>query len=139
MPADQKLTSPSAKLAEAPASKRDAPETQPELSVERRPESQKPRRSSYRPWTRRGLFASLPLALIIGIYWYVTGGQVMSTDDAYVEANTVDISTDVPGIVKEVDVTDNQQVDAGQVLYRLDPLQFQMPSPMPGRTSRRRR
>jgi membrane fusion protein, multidrug efflux system len=72
------------------------------------------------------MFALLPLALVAGIYWYVTGGQVMSTDDAYVEANTVGISTDVPGIVKEVDVTDNQHVEAGQVLYRLDPLQFQI-------------
>ena len=31
------------------------------------------------------LFALLPLVLIIGAIWYVTGGKVMSTDDAYVE------------------------------------------------------
>ena len=59
------------------------------------------------------LFALLPLALIAGGYWYVTGGQVMSTDDAYVEAEKVGISTDVSGIVKEVDVIDNQHVAAG--------------------------
>jgi membrane fusion protein (multidrug efflux system) len=45
---------------------------------------------------------------------------------AYVEADTVGISTDVPGIVKEIDVTNNQHVDPGQVLYRLDPQQFQI-------------
>jgi membrane fusion protein (multidrug efflux system) len=56
----------------------------------------------------------------------VTGGQVVSTDDAYVQANTVGISTDVSGIVQSVDVTDNQHVSAGQVLYRLDPKQFQI-------------
>ena len=67
------------------------------------------------------LFALLPLALIVGGYWYVTGGQVMSTDDAYVDAEKVGISTDVSGIVQDVDVTDNQHVAAGQVLYRLDP------------------
>ena len=39
----------------------------------------------------------------------------MWTDDAYVEADTVGISTDVSGIVKEVDVTDNQHVQAGRV------------------------
>ena len=50
-------------------------------------------------WTRWALFALLPLALIAGGYWYVTGGQVMSTDDAYVEADKVGISTDVSGIV----------------------------------------
>jgi membrane fusion protein, multidrug efflux system len=73
---------------------------------------------------RRALFLLLPLALIAGGYWYVAGGQVMSTDDAYVEADKVDISTDVSGIVKEVGVADNEHVDAGQVLYRLDDVPF---------------
>ncbi len=72
------------------------------------------------------LFALLPLALIIGGYWYVTGGQVMSTDDAYVNAQKVGISTDVSGIVQDVAVKENDHVAAGQVLYRLDPRQFQI-------------
>ncbi len=76
--------------------------------------------------TRWALFALLPLVLIIGGYWYVTGGQVMSTDDAYVNAEKVAISTDVSGIVQDVDVTNNQHVTAGQILYRLDPRQFQI-------------
>jgi len=75
---------------------------------------------------RQGLFALLPLALIAGAYWYLTGGQVMSTDDAYVEAEKVGVSTDVSGIVQDVDVADNQHVTTGQVLYRLDPRQFQI-------------
>jgi membrane fusion protein, multidrug efflux system len=75
---------------------------------------------------RWGLFAVLPLALAIGAYLYVAGGQIMSTDDAYVNAETVGVSTDVSGIVKQVEVGDNEHVTAGQVLYRLDPLQFQI-------------
>jgi membrane fusion protein (multidrug efflux system) len=75
---------------------------------------------------RWALFALLPIALIAGAYWYVTGGQVMSTDDAYVDADKVDISTDVSGIVQDVDVGDNEHVAVGQVLYRLDPRQFQI-------------
>jgi len=77
-------------------------------------------------WLRRGLFGLLPLALLIGGIWYVTGGRIMSTDNAYVNAETVGISTDVAGIVQEVNVHENQHVAAGQVLYRLDPLQFQI-------------
>jgi membrane fusion protein, multidrug efflux system len=73
-----------------------------------------------RRWTRWALFALLPLALLAGAYMYVAGGAVMSTDDAYVEADKVGVSTDVSGIVKEVDVSENQRVDVGQVLYRLD-------------------
>jgi membrane fusion protein (multidrug efflux system) len=75
---------------------------------------------------RRPMFALLPLALIIGAYWYITGGQVVSMDDAYVEADKVGVSTDVPGIVKEVAVTENQHVQAGQILYRLDDLQLRL-------------
>jgi multidrug resistance efflux pump len=56
----------------------------------------------------------------------VTGGQVMSTDDAYGEADKVGVSTDVSGIVQQIDVTENQRVDAGQVLYRLDDLPFRL-------------
>jgi len=72
------------------------------------------------------LFALLPIALIAGAYWYVTGGSVMSTDDAYVNAEKVGIATDVSGIVQDVLVHDNEHVAAGQVLYRLDPRQFQI-------------
>ena len=64
--------------------------------------------------------------LCVGGYFYVTGGQIMSTDDAYVQAERVGISTDVSGIVQDVEVKDNQHVEAGQVLYRLDPRQFQI-------------
>lgn len=90
------------------------------------PPTTTPRPPSKRKWLRRSLFALLPLALIVGAYWYVAGGQMMSTDDAYVQAERVGISTDVSGIVQKVDVTDNQHVAAGQVLYRLDPRQFQI-------------
>jgi membrane fusion protein, multidrug efflux system len=82
--------------------------------------------SASRRLVRRGMFALLPLALVAGGYWYVTGGQIMSTDNAYVEADKVGISTDVSGIVQDVDVTENQHVTVGQVLYRLAPRQFQI-------------
>src|SRR3984957_20085753 len=72
------------------------------------------------------MFGLLPLALIVGAYWYITGGQVVSMDDAYVEADKVGVSTDVPGIVTEVGVTENQHVQAGQILYRLDDLQLRL-------------
>jgi membrane fusion protein, multidrug efflux system len=81
-----------------------------------------PKKSQLRPL----MFALLPLAPVFGAYWYVTGGQVVSMDDAYVEADKVGISTDVPGTVTEVGVTENQHVQAGQILYRLDDLQLRL-------------
>ena len=79
-----------------------------------------------RRWLRPALFALLPVALVGAGYIYVTGGRIMSTDDAYVNADQVPISTDVSGIVSAVNVRDNEYVHAGEVLYRLDPLQFQI-------------
>ena len=75
---------------------------------------------------RRILFAALPIVLVIACYFYVTGGAIMSTDNAYVQADTVGLSTDVAGIVKEIQVRDNQQVEKGQVLFRLDDLPFRL-------------
>jgi membrane fusion protein (multidrug efflux system) len=83
-------------------------------------------RSAASPWRRRGLFLLLPLVLVGGAIWYVTGGQVTSMDDAYVESDKVGVSTDVSGIVRAVDVTENQHVEAGQVLYALDDLPFRL-------------
>ena len=95
-------------------------------SRERTAATDKVRQLRRRQRTRWALFALLPLVLIVAGYWYVTGGQVMSTDDAYVNAEKVGISTDVSGIVQDVDVTNNQYVTAGQILYRLDARQFQI-------------
>jgi membrane fusion protein, multidrug efflux system len=82
-------------------------------------------RNSRRRILRWALFLLLPILLIVGVYFYATGGAYMSTDDAYVEADQVGLSTDVSGLVKDIDVKDNQHVTAGQVLFRLDPLPFQ--------------
>ncbi len=58
-----------------------------------------PANSPRREWKRPLSFALLPLALVAGGYFYVTGGQIMSTDNAYVQADMVGVSTDVPGTV----------------------------------------
>ena len=71
------------------------------------------------------LFLLLPIVLIGAGYWYITGGTSMYTEDAYVDADQVGLSTDVSGLVKEVDVAENQHVTTGQVLFRLDPEPFQ--------------
>ena len=125
MPDDATIVALRSDTAEAPTAKRAAPQKKPERSGGMPSAAEKPARSPRR-WGRWALFALLPLAMIVGCYWYITGGAVMSTDDSYVEADKVGISTDVSGIVKDVAVADNQRVAAGQVLYRLDPRQFQI-------------
>jgi membrane fusion protein, multidrug efflux system len=77
-------------------------------------------------WRRWALFLLLPVVLIAGGIWYVNGGQTVSLEDASVNTRKVGISTDVTGIVDQVDVRDNQHVQAGQVLFslRLQPFQI---------------
>jgi membrane fusion protein (multidrug efflux system) len=134
MPADATIVSMRSDMAEAPAARRDAPREQPEQRPPEQPERQiesssepeKAPRSPRRNWVRWASFALLPIALTAAGYWYVTGGRVMSTDNAYVEADKVGISTDVSGIVRAIDVTNNQRVEAGEVLFRLDDLPFRL-------------
>lgn len=72
-----------------------------------------------RRWLRHSLFALLPVALAAGGYAYVTGGQIMSTDNAYVGARSLGVATDVAGTVASIDVHNNQAVSRGQVLFHL--------------------
>jgi membrane fusion protein, multidrug efflux system len=83
-----------------------------------------PAPSAARRRLRVVLFLLLPLALIIAWIVYATGGATMSTDDAYVDANTVGVSTDVSGIVAQVYVKENQHVTRRQILYTLGPRHY---------------
>ena len=126
MPDDSVTVSLREDSADAPVTTRDTRWERTDTQAEESLGPEKAPQPPGRHWARWGLFLLLPLILLASGYWYVTGGRMMSTDDAYVEADKVGVSTDVSGIVKEVDVTDNQRVEAGQVLYRLDALPFQL-------------
>ena len=112
LPQDDYRSAPDAAL---PAAAVVAPPVEPAKPI-------RPRRSP----VRMGLFALLPVALVVGGYFYVTGGAVMSTENAYVQADMLGVATDVSGIVREIEVHDNQAVKAGDVLFKLDDLQFRL-------------
>jgi membrane fusion protein (multidrug efflux system) len=111
-------------LSNGPATTAEASRRRPDAEDVPASALQNARKRVSRRHLRTGLFVLLPILLIAGGYWYITGGQVMSTDDAYAEADKVGISTDVSGIVRDIDVTENQHVDVGRVLYRLDDAPF---------------
>uniref|UniRef100_UPI00289F06C0 HlyD family secretion protein n=1 Tax=Brevundimonas sp. TaxID=1871086 RepID=UPI00289F06C0 len=61
------------------------------------------------------------LALIAGgVVWWQGKQRWEATDNAFVQADTVSVSPRISGSVIEVLVRDNQRVEAGQVLARLD-------------------
>lgn len=70
---------------------------------------------------RRILLLLGPVLMVAaGLYFYLSGGRYVSTDNAYVRADKLNVATDVSGIVTEIPVTENQQVEKDQVLFRLD-------------------
>ena len=71
-----------------------------ERPVERASEPATAPKSGRRRWLRWVLFALLPIALIAGGLLVRHRRTVMSTDDSYVEADKVGVSTDVSGIVQ---------------------------------------
>jgi membrane fusion protein (multidrug efflux system) len=67
------------------------------------------------------------LAVLVGgtAYW-LSGGRWIDTDDAYVQADSMTLSTDVSGIVVSIPVHEGEAVKKGQVLFTLDPQKFQI-------------
>jgi membrane fusion protein (multidrug efflux system) len=91
----------------------------------KRPGSAAIRRANRSRLLRPLLMVGGVLIVIIGsaLFW-LAGGQYVSSDDTYVDAAKVSLSTDVSGLVAQVNVRDNQHVEAGQILFSLDQSAF---------------
>lgn len=87
--------------------------------------AQEPTQTTRQRW-RIGLFLLVPIAVVAYAAWYVLGGQSVSTDNAYIQADRVGVSTDVSGIIAAIEVVDNQSVSKDQVLFRLNPEPFEI-------------
>lgn len=67
------------------------------------------------------------LALLgYGAYWWLVGQHFTSTNNAYVQADITRVSSQLQGQVTEILVTDNQRVERGDLLLRLDPRDHQL-------------
>jgi membrane fusion protein (multidrug efflux system) len=74
-----------------------------------------------------GLAIAGPLAIAVaGFAWYAQNERFITTENAYVRAETIRISTNIDGRVDRVFVADNQWVEAGEVLFTLDARQAQV-------------
>ncbi len=76
----------------------------------------------------RVLFLALgPLVVMTaGGIWYATSGRIVSTENAYVQAEHILVTPAVDGMVAEVFVHDNQEVERGQPLFQVDPMPFRL-------------
>src|SRR5438132_5812002 len=72
------------------------------------------------------MFGGVGLFLAIAGVFYLAGGRYIASDDSYVHANKLMVSTDVSGLVESVNVHEGQQVKAGDILFTLDRKPFQI-------------
>ncbi|MBW8909087.1 MAG: HlyD family secretion protein [Mesorhizobium sp.] len=64
-------------------------------------------------------------AIAGGVVWWLDARQYESTDDAFIDARTVTVGAEISGRITDVAVTDNQPVEAGAVLLRIDDSDYQ--------------
>ncbi|GAA0543284.1 HlyD family secretion protein [Rheinheimera aquimaris] len=71
---------------------------------------------------RRVFMLLLPALFAVGgVAAYLHGGRFISTDNAYIKADKVPVSARINGPVQDILVQENQQVNAGDILFTITP------------------
>jgi len=77
--------------------------------------------------SRAVLMLSIPLLIAaIGLYFWLTSGGSVSTDNAAVKQDIVSVSAQVNGPVVDVAVKNGVRVKRGDLLFRIDPAPFRV-------------
>jgi membrane fusion protein (multidrug efflux system) len=78
-----------------------------------------------RPLLTAGLVAGTAIAVGAGYIWWDNAAHYESTDDAFIAARQYAVAPKITGYVVSVPVTDNQHVNAGDVIAKLDDRDYQ--------------
>src|SRR5882724_250875 len=84
-----------------------------------------PRPAYKRPAFLIGAAVVLLLALFFGVRYWLYSRSHESTDDAFIDGHIVQVSPKASGYITKVYVTDNQQVNAGDLIVELDPRDYE--------------
>ena len=77
--------------------------------------------------SRFTLMILVPLALIsLAVILYLEAGKIVSTENAYIKAHIVNVSAEISGTIEEVLVEENQPVQRGDILLRIDDRPFRL-------------
>jgi len=94
------------------------------------PGSEKKATPSLRERMRRHPVAAAAVAIaivlvLLGLFlWWLHARNYESTDDAFIDARTVTVASQLTGTIVNVPVTDNEVVPAGGVLVEIDPRDY---------------
>jgi membrane fusion protein (multidrug efflux system) len=113
-----------------PAMRRTSPETEPASSQRENtnlPENTAARWVSRRRLAEIALGAILVFAVVTSVYFYWDYARHFeTTDDAFIEARQFAVAPKVSGYITAVSVTDNQHVNTGDVIARIDDRDFRV-------------
>ncbi|OJY35823.1 MAG: hypothetical protein BGP06_02965 [Rhizobiales bacterium 65-9] len=112
-----------AKIHELPSAKAPAPTAERPPRVA--PAGEAPALAAAPPARRsrlRGVLLLLGPVVVIAaaLGFYLLGGRYVSTDNAYVRADKLNIATQISGAVSDIPVHENQGVKKGDVIFRID-------------------
>ena len=73
------------------------------------------------------VYLLLPLTILTSsFYFYTTTGDIVTTENAYVKSDVINVSSEVEGIVSVVYVSDNTSVVKGEKLFSIDSIPYQI-------------
>ena len=104
------------------------PQKEGSVKSEKKDGDDKPKKPGFK-WTPAKviiLVVVLIVAAVVGTYYIIYASTHETTDDAYTTGYVHQISSRVTGNVIELNIVDNQHVNQGDVLVRLDPRDYQV-------------
>jgi len=97
------------------------------VAMEAPQEDVKPKRKVRAKRKKLGLMLSLPVLLVaIGLYFWLSSGNSVSTDNAAVKQDIVSVSSQVFGPIVQVAVKNGDTVKRGDILFRIDPAPYRV-------------
>ena len=77
------------------------------------------------PYIVAAVLIAAVVVIVAAILWWLNARNYISSDDAFIDTRTVQITPQVGGAIVAVPVTDNQHVQQGELLLRIDQRDYQ--------------
>ena len=91
------------------------------------PKARRSRKTAVKNGSRTFLMLIVPAILILGgVYYWLTSGGSVSTDDAQVKQDIVSVSPQVNGQVVQLFVRNGSRVKRGDLLFQIDPQPYRV-------------
>ena len=66
----------------------------------------------------------VPVLVVVGLYFFAQAMSYESTDDAFIDAHTVDVAPKIAGRIERVFIDDNWRVKKGDPIVEIDPRDY---------------